>query len=151
MLIKSVIRKQQWFVLINFRYKECTQDIIFMDAHTVSPILLFYFSTIYHTIREAMLEEVTGTFLYFSNYYICLIQILRHYFKMQPHDRICGSLMFIQCDVTYIRVCIRIFNNAHYFFIIFFMQNIQNYINILLYFFYFILKFFKNKWSIQIL
>jgi hypothetical protein len=39
-----------------------------------------------------------------------------HCFKMRPHDRICGPFMFMRCNITYIRICIRIFNNALYFF-----------------------------------
>jgi hypothetical protein len=38
-----------------------------------------------------------------------------HCFKMRQHDHIYGPLVLMQCDAAYIRVCIRIFNNTHYF------------------------------------
>jgi hypothetical protein len=38
-----------------------------------------------------------------------------HCFKMRPSVRIFGMFMFMPCDIAYIKICIRIFNNVHYF------------------------------------
>jgi hypothetical protein len=57
--------------------------------------------------------------------FVLVVCSTQHCFKIRPHSCICGSFMFMWYDAICIIICICIFNNV---------QNIKNYINILLYY-----------------